>query len=202
MGSHRDSTPAHGLILVPQPPQKHIITMGENGCEGRPTLVFPYHLFCIFYTYHDNVGFYLSRLHVPFSQKPFTGENPDEQFYGLPLRNHEAAHAICFYQWPCHQDKETFVRLVIQQYWSSPFMEYFDNFSYWNQIYDAMNTGFLSRWIENTKAKNHKWIMEQKLLQPPYMVSLGKLLESNKSQVSPRGVEVLCLTETRAIPRV
>lgn len=180
----------HGLILVPQAPSVRTIFMGDRGGErfDRVSLFFPHSLFCIFYSENNKNNLQLKRCHVTFSKVPFTGKDSTEKFFGLPLRNHEEAHGICFYNWPDAKNVKDLAKLVINQYWSSPYMEYNDNFSYWNKSYKKT---FFTEWKKNTKEQNYDWIYQQDWLQAPYVVDLNKLLEANKSQYSKNGITVL-----------
>jgi hypothetical protein len=179
----------HGLILVPQPPSVRTIFFAEG---GKKRLIFPYTLFGMFYFRTPQHQYLLKRLHVIFGQEPFTGKE-DEKLYGLPVRNHDGAFATCFYHWPGEQTAEKFAHLIINQYWMSPYAEYNDWASWWTQRYTALNPTFAAQWDEATKAKNYRWILEQEFLQPDHHVTLGKLLEANKSHYAAGGIEVVNL---------
>lgn len=180
-----------GLVLVPQQPLLRTIIVGDYSCNKHEfrLLHFPYSIFCIFYRKNGN-KFELVRCHVPFSNTPFTGKE-DDYLYGLPLMNHESAHGICFYNWPVASSLNELIKMVIAQYWASPFMEYNDGFSYWTLKYKGSR--FLNNWIKNTKEGNFNWLSEQKLLQSDYIVNIKKLLETYSSQYSKFGFEVVNL---------
>jgi len=183
----------HGLLLIPQPPMVRTIFY-DNGNKLR--LVFPYALFGLFYwknpQHLPDKSFALKRLHVMFGQQPFTGAE-DQKLYGLPLRNHDGAYATCFYKWDGEETEEKFARLIINQYWMSPYAEYHDWASWWTQRYAALNPQFFDEWVAATERKDYKWILEQQLLQAEHHVTVGKLLEANKSHVNAEGVRVVQL---------
>ena len=126
-----------------------------------------------------------------FGQQPFTGLDPAEKVYGLPLRNHDGAFATCFYQWDTEQTAEKFAEKIIGQYWMSPYAD--DWASWWSRRYASHNSSFLGQWGKATKEKNYKFIFEEPLLQADYIVTLGKLLEANKSHYEAGGIEVVTL---------
>lgn len=190
MPAELSAAQGHGLVLVPQPPLLRTLFFTDK----KPTmLVFPYTLFGLFYFRTEQHQYQLKRLHVIFGQQPFTGLDPTEKFYGLPLRNHDGAFATCFYQWDTEQTAEKFAEKIIGQYWMSPYAEYNDWASWWTQRYKSQDPGFLKRWEAATKAKDYKFIFNEPLLQADYIVTLGKLLEANKSHYAKGGIEVVNL---------
>ena len=120
MPAESSNAQGYGLVLVPQPPMVRTIFFSEGG--GRQ-LAFPYTLFGLFYFRTSEYQYNLKRLHVIFGQKPFTGTDLTEEFFGLPLRNHDGAFATCFYQWDVEQTAEKFAEKIIGQYWMSPYAE-------------------------------------------------------------------------------
>ena len=183
----------HGLVLVPQPPMVRTIFFAEG---GKQQLIFPYTLFGLFYFRTPQHQYQLKRLHVIFGQKPFTGVDPEEKFYGLPLRNHDGAFATCFYQWDTEQTAQKFAEKIIGQYWMSPYAEYNDWASWWTRRYHSHNPTFLNQWKQATKEKNYKFIFEEPLLQADYIVNLGKLLEA--SHYAAGGIEVVTMPNMEA----
>lgn len=193
MPAEASSAVGHGLLLIPQPPMVRTIFFAEG---GKRRLVFPYTLFGMFYwknpDHLPDKPFALKRLHVMFGQEPFTGDEK-QKLYGLPLRNHDGAFATCFYQWDGEQTAEKFAHLIINQYWMSPYAEYNDWASWWTNRYTSLNPQFINEWAAATDRKDYKWIFETPMLQPDHHVSIGKLLEANKSHIKAGGVEVVNL---------
>lgn len=190
MPAESSSATGYGLVLVPQPPMVRTIFFVEG---GKQQLVFPFTLFGLFYFRTPDFKYHLKRLHVMFGQKPFTGLDPTEEVYGLPLRNHDGAFATCFYQWDVEQTAEKFAEKIIGQYWMSPYAEYNDWASWWTKRYNANNKAFHAKWVQATKEKNYKFIFEEPLLKADYIVTLGKLLDANKSHYAQGGIEVVNL---------
>lgn len=189
MPAEASAAEGYGLLLVPEPPMVRTIFFAEG---GKQRLVFPYTMFGLFYFRNANFQYSLKRLHVMFSQTPFTGEREDK-LYGLPLRNHDGAFATCFYQWDGEQTAEKFAHLIINQYWMSPYAEYHDWASWWTGRYQALNPTFAKEWADASARKDYQWIFDQTLLQPDHHVTLGRLLDANKAHTKQGGVEVLQL---------
>ena len=188
----------YGLVLVPQPPMVRTIFFSEGGsCQ----LSFPYSLFALFYFRTLELPYSLKRLHVIFGQKPFTGTDLTEEFFGLPLRNHDGAFATCFYQWDGEQTAEKFAEKIIGQYWQSPYAEYNDWASWWTKKYHSGDRDFLSRWKEATAKKDYNFIMNEPLLKADHHVNLGKLLAANKSHYSEGGIEVVSMNPQLTLVR-
>jgi len=190
MPAESSNAQGYGLVLVPQPPMVRTIFFAEG---GKRQLSFPYTLFGLFYFRTPEYKYHLKRLHVIFGQKPFTGTDLTEEFFGLPLRNHDGAFATCFYQWDVEQTAEKFAEKIIGQYWMSPYAEYNDWASWWTNRYGALNPNFLKQWQEATDKKDYDFIMNEPLLKADHHVNLGKLLEANKSHYSQGGIEVVTL---------
>ena len=196
MPAESSSATGYGLVLVPQPPVMRTIFFAEDGAQPKKgqQLAFPHTLFALFYFRTAQHQYHLKRLHVIFGQKPFTGTDPTEKLYGLPLRNHDGAFATCFYQWDTEQTAQKFAEKIIGQYWMSPYAEYNDWASWWSKRYSDQNPTFLPRWIEASKEKNYDFILEEPLLQADFMVNLGKLLDANKLHYAAGGIEVVSLS--------
>lgn len=190
MPAESSNAQGYGLLLVPQPPMVRTIFFAEGG--GRQ-LAFPHTLFGLFYFRTPQYNFHLKRLHVIFGQKPFTGTDPTEEFFGLPLRNHDGAFATCFYDWAGEQTAEKFAEKVISQYWMSPYAEHHDWASWWTNRYAALDPEFLNRWKAATDEKDYEFALREPLLKADHHVNLGKLLEANRSHYSEGGVEVITL---------
>lgn len=184
-----ESSPAtgSGVILCTQPPMIRTIFLREG---GSMQLAFPHVLYALFYFQTEAHPFQLKKLNVMWGQQPFACD-PTEKVYGLPIRNHDGAFATCFYQWPSAKTAEEFIEKVVGQYWLSPFGEYEDWASFWSRRYKAKNPKFLAEWTQATKDKNYNYAMEKVLLQADYVVTLGKLLETNKSHYATSGVQIM-----------
>lgn len=190
MPAEFSSDKGYGLVLVPQPPLVRTIFFHEG---GKQQLSFPHTLFGLFYFRTPDYKYHLKRLHVIFGQKPFTGTDLNEEFFGLPLRNHDGAFATCFYQWDTEQTAEKFAEKIIGQYWMSPYAEYDDWASWWTKRYNALDPDFSKRWKEATNNKDYNFIMNEPLLKADHHVNLGKLLEANRSHYEQGGIEIVTL---------
>lgn len=190
MPAEASSNKGYGLVLVPQSPIVRTIFFKEGGsCR----LSFPYSLFALFYFRTSSLPYSLKRLHVIFGQKPFTGTDLTEEFFGLPIRNHDGAFATCFYEWSGEQTAVKFAQKIIGQYWMSPFAEYEDWASWWTKRYNSSDPTFLNRWKEATAKKDYDFIMKEPLLKPDHHVNLGKLLAANKSHYDEGGIEIVSI---------
>lgn len=198
MPAELSANKGYGLVLCPQPPLVRTIFFAEG---GKQQLVFPFTLFGLFYFRTEQHKYQLKRLHVMFGQKPFTGLDPTEEVFGLPLRNHDGAFATCFYQWDVEQTAEKFAEKIIGQYWQSPYAEYHDWASWWTRRYASHNPTYHQQWVQATKEKNYKFVFEQPLLKADYIVTLGKLLDANKSHYEQGGIEVVNLAPDMALAK-
>lgn len=198
MPAELSANKGYGLVLCPQPPLVRTIFFAEG---GKQQLVFPFTLFGLFYFRTEQHKYQLKRLHVMFGQKPFTGLDPTEEVFGLPLRNHDGAFATCFYQWDVEQTAEKFAEKIIGQYWQSPYAEYHDWASWWTRRYTSHNPTYHQQWVQATKEKNYKFVFEQPLLKADYIVTLGKLLDANKSHYEQGGIEVVNLAPDMALAK-
>lgn len=181
MGGLRAGTTHHGRIVATQKPQMRTIFWYDG---QRQHFMFPHSQFIMYYTRNErgnNVKYWLNRLHVAFSLEPFECGNTEQRLYGLPLANYDVGLAICFYEWPSAQNPREFAERVIGQYWSSPFQDYGDCFSHWRQTYQSQQPQFANHWLAASKSRNYDWLLEQDLIQPPYLVNLKKMYESNKT---------------------
>jgi hypothetical protein len=180
MGGLRSNISHHGRIVASQPPQMRTI-IWQDGM--RHHLMFPHALYVMYYTRGDQNNknkYWLNRLHVAFSQTPFTFD-PNDRLSGLPLANYDMGLAICFYEWPVADDPKEFADKVIAQYWSSPFQDYQDSFSHWLNCYRDQEPTFWQEWVAASKTRKYDWMIDQSFLQAPYIVSLKKLFDSNKT---------------------
>jgi hypothetical protein len=191
MPAELNSNTGYGLVLAPQPPMVRTIFLHEGGSYQ---LSFPHTLFALFYFRTEEHKYQLKRLHVIFGQKPFTGTDLTEEFFGLPLRNHDGAFATCFYQWDTEETAEKFAQKIIGQYWMSPYAEYNDWASWWTKRYNSLNSSFLDKWKKATAEGDYDFIMREPLLKADHHVNLGKLLQANKSHYAQGGIEIVSLS--------
>jgi hypothetical protein len=121
---------------------------------------------------------------VGFSNTPFTGKETDV-LYGLPVGNLDSGYGVCFYNWPFSDDISDFCDQVISQYWSSPFVDYRDEFSHWINKYNgyaiASDGKFNVEWKAATARGDYDWILQQRLHGADFVVSLKQLFLSNKT---------------------
>lgn len=190
MPAESSSEQGYGLVLATQLPTVRTIFYHEG---NKRQLAFPHVLFGLFYFRSKSHQYHLKRLHVTFGQKPFTCNDLTEEFFGLPLRNHDGAFATCFYEWHAEETAQKFAEKIIAQYWMSPYAEHNDWASFWTRRYQSLNPEFLKRWEQATDDKDYEFTLREPLLKADHHVNLGKLLEANKSHYAQGGIEVVTL---------
>ena len=165
-------------ILLPQAAQLRTLLIGENDSkvvrEYRP-LFLPPALFNIICDKTNEGGYHLAGLNFCFTREPLATPDLDTQIYGLPILNTDGGYNTCLYEWPTDKNKEAFIKKVINLYWSSIFVDYRDDFSYWVGNYTHE---FLKNWIQATKQQNYGWIFEQTWRQTSFQVDIRRLLAS------------------------